>query len=400
MTEILLTKPVRDIETGKGGVDAPKTSVRYQALDGLRGLAALLVVFYHIEFQSAHWPNHLTNNNFTRHGYLAVDLFFILSGLVISSNYSARITCFLEVKEFLFLRFFRLYPLHIAILVALVFLECGKLVENYFALSTPSLQPPYTGDRSLGALATSILLINGWHVSDVAAWNGPSWSISCELAAYLLFVALALTGLINKRSFFIFGLVAAAMSYPMLAFAYGTLDLTANWGIVRCLAGFFLGMLLYEFGRPSRSLLPPLPPTMFDTAEIIAALAVIAAIALSSGPFIILVVPAFVALIALLKSDRGPVAFLLNTRPLQFLGRVSYSIYMVHVLILLGMVIVLDRLVPSIFHRRILNYWIGDVLVIMAIMVVVGAATVTYRYIEEPGRLFGRRRFTRSGNRA
>ena len=85
---------------------------RFRALDGLRGAAALLVVVYHIAFYRVQWPNHLFDNDFVRHGYLAVDLFFILSGLVISSNYSLRLNNLSEVKEFLLLRFFRLYPLH------------------------------------------------------------------------------------------------------------------------------------------------------------------------------------------------------------------------------------------------------------------------------------------------
>ena len=60
---------------------------RMRALDGLRGMAAVLVVIYH-----ADWPNQFTALNLVKNGYLAVDLFFILSGLVISENYSTKIT--------------------------------------------------------------------------------------------------------------------------------------------------------------------------------------------------------------------------------------------------------------------------------------------------------------------
>ena len=199
MTE-LASPPAINVQN-EVAVGAPKPAVRYRALDGLRGAAALLVVFYHIEFHSAQWPNYLTDNGLTRHGYLAVDLFFILSGFVISANYSARINSFLEGRKFLFLRFFRLYPLHVAVLMALFLFECVKLAVQYFALMTPSQQPPFTGDRSPGALVASLLLINGWHVSDVAAWNGPSWSISCEFAAYLLFAVLTLAGIVRRKFF-------------------------------------------------------------------------------------------------------------------------------------------------------------------------------------------------------
>lgn len=84
---------------------------RYLVLDGLRGIAAVLVVLYHVEV-----PNHFTHNSFTRHGYLAVDLFLILSGFVISAAYSRQIFDAKSAVEFYWLRFFRIYPLHITML--------------------------------------------------------------------------------------------------------------------------------------------------------------------------------------------------------------------------------------------------------------------------------------------
>ena len=86
---------------------------RFSALDGLRGIAALAVVFYHVKF-----PNHFTTypGLFFRNGYMAVDLFFILSGFVIYANYSGKIYNTASALRFIVLRFFRIYPLHLAIL--------------------------------------------------------------------------------------------------------------------------------------------------------------------------------------------------------------------------------------------------------------------------------------------
>ena len=109
------------------------------------------------------------------------------------------------------------------------------------------------------------------------------------------------------------------------------------------------------------------------------------------GALVVTVIPLLVVMIALLQSDQGPIALLLKARPIQFLGRISYSIYMVHVLIVGGIVIALNRLLPLAFHRNVLNYWTGDLLVAATIVTVLGAATATYTYVEEPGRLFGRR---------
>lgn len=138
---------------------AAKSGHRLQALDGLRGVAALLVVLLHVE-----WSNHLTDNNFVQHGYLAVDLFFILSGLVISSNYSYRLINLREARRFVGLRLFRLYPLHLVTLGAFLCLECAKLFAQHAFAIMPGPQPPFTGNESLGALAINLFLINGLHV--------------------------------------------------------------------------------------------------------------------------------------------------------------------------------------------------------------------------------------------
>src|SRR5690242_16617453 len=107
---------------------------RYEALDGLRGVAAMFVVFYHVR-----WTNHLTDTNAVRHCFLFVDLFFMLSGFVLASSYLGKITCFMEIRHFLWLRFFRIYPLHAVVLVGLVGIELAK----YFALRTGLFIPAH-----------------------------------------------------------------------------------------------------------------------------------------------------------------------------------------------------------------------------------------------------------------
>jgi peptidoglycan/LPS O-acetylase OafA/YrhL len=134
---------------------------RYLALDGLRGIAALLVVLYHVEL-----PNHFTHNSFTRHGYLAVDLFLILSGFVISSAYSRRIFDAHRAGEFYWLRFFRIYPLHIAMLLAFVLLECVKLAALRSGAITPGEQAPFTGKNTVGALIANVFMLQGLGITN------------------------------------------------------------------------------------------------------------------------------------------------------------------------------------------------------------------------------------------
>src|SRR5262249_45566496 len=140
-----------------GTVPAAEPGGRMSTLDGLRGLAALLVVFFHIG-----WPNHLTDNNFVRNGYLAVDLFFILSGFVIFKIYAESIRSVGDFRSFICLRFFRVYPLHFATLGFLVGVELLKLLLQG-VLSTPSEQRPFAGNNSIPALVANIFLVQGLH---------------------------------------------------------------------------------------------------------------------------------------------------------------------------------------------------------------------------------------------
>jgi peptidoglycan/LPS O-acetylase OafA/YrhL len=378
---------------------AAEKGPRLQALDGLRGVAALLVVLLHVE-----WPNHLTENNFVQHGYVAVDLFFILSGLVIASNYSHRIANLREAKSFIGLRLFRLYPLHLAMIGAFLFLECAKLFAQRAFGIMAGPQIPFTGSESFGALAANVFLINGLHVLKGPAWNGASWSISCELAAYLVFSMVALTGLLRSRLFFLAGSLIAVASYAALALERGTLDVTVDWGIIRCLAGFFLGMLTYQFNR--RDILGQ-SRILIGACGIAVTIAVVLTMAFGSGPLIAFVIPLFVIAIALLQFDQGLIAHLLISPVAQFLGRISYSIYMVHgflvvcLLIILKRVFVLSTALNPIreYPIVVINPWIGDLLVVGLVVFVVAAASATYTFIEEPGRLLGRRLFANSRSR-
>jgi peptidoglycan/LPS O-acetylase OafA/YrhL len=379
---------------------ASKSRHRFQALDGLRGVAALFVVLLHVE-----WTNHLTENRLIQHSYVAVDLFFILSGFVISANYSHRIDNVREALTFLGLRFFRLYPLHLAMLVAFVCLEWAKLAAQHSLAIMPGAQAPFTEGESFGSAIANLLLINGLHVLDKPGWNDPSWSISCEFAAYIVFAITTLAGLARSRLFFIWGTLVVVAAYVGLALSRGTLNVTLDWGIIRCLAGFFFGMLIFRFRemnciRQSRMLI--------GGCSIVVIIAVLLTMALTSGSLIVLVIPLFVIAIALLQSDQGPLARLLISPGVQLLGRISYSIYMVHSFFVVCILIILKRVfvLPSVFYSMrenpivSINPWIGDLLVLGLVVGVVATASATYALIEEPGRLFGRRLLANQGNRS
>lgn len=153
-------------------------------LDGLtavRGIAAWFVVLYHIRASTPWLPDGVMA--LAHKGYLAVDFFFLLSGFVIwlsaREDFAARGLA--ATGAFLRRRMARIYPLY-AVMLALTILfaalvhTTGRDMDNY----------PWA------ELPLHILMLQNWGFTDALSWNHPAWSISTELAAYLLFPLIAL----------------------------------------------------------------------------------------------------------------------------------------------------------------------------------------------------------------
>lgn len=366
---------------------------RFKALDGLRGVAALMVIFYHTP-----WLTHFSNLRLVNNAYVTVDFFFILSGFVIAANYADRIFDGESVVTFMTARFFRLYPLHFCILVGLLGLETVKFFSRSVA---GSAVPPFTGPNSPRLLVENLLMIQGLGLEDRLGWNQPSWSVSAEFATYIAFAAAVLAGMLRRRAVVVALAAVALMAYIAIAASQHTLDTTYALGLGRCLAGFSLGVAIHSLSEPSRregeSVL-----RWTDGLASAAALSTLAVIAVAEGAAIVLTIPLFVFLITALQFERGVVARLLSSGPAQFLGRVSYSIYLLHMPIFLMSGIVLKRALGKSHDLEghgpalaIGSTWLGDLLFAGVIAVVLVLARITYASIEEPARRFGRRLNTR-----
>ncbi len=357
-------------------------SKRYVALDGLRGVAALAVVFYH-----APWLTHFSELGIARNAYLAVDFFFILSGFVIAANYAQTIRDGTEARVFLIKRFFRLYPLHAAILLALVGLEIVKWAAQGKSASDVA---PFTGPNSVSLLVENLLMLQGLGLEGRLGWNPPAWSVGAECVAYLFFAWAALRGLVRrgKSALAVFGVSLAV--YLLIAIAKNTLDVTFVLGLLRCLAGFSIGVTIWLYSPADWPRAP--------FAAGVAALLALAVMACIGGGATVVIIPLFIALTATLQYDRGALANALSTRAAQFLGRISYSIYLTHMPILYVFTIVLKRVAHIPLHAgahgQILDIgapWIGDLLFAGVIVAVLATSWATYSLIEEPGRRLGTR---------
>ena len=333
------------------------------ALTGLRGIAACLVVFYHLRLSVADWmPENLIVA--AGYGYLAVDLFFMLSGFVMWLNYARKLReqGLTGARAFWWRRFARIWPLHAAVLAAmlmfaLVLLATGRDMTGY----------------PLAELPLHVLLMQNWGLTSALTWNHPAWSISAEMGAYLLFplVAVTLRREQARPLALVAGVALAALALHGI-FAWSgaqTLgDQITRLGLVRCLAQFAIGMMLaglWQHWRESRGM---------ALAWCLAGCTVLAGAAFAQVPQTLAVPMALAALLLALALDRGPVAHVLSTRPLLWLGDASYAIYLVHFPLL-----ILVKLVAAGADARI-----GPGVCIAYLLVLLALSGALSRWLEKP----------------
>ncbi|MFM5924605.1 MAG: acyltransferase family protein [Novosphingobium sp.] len=292
------------------------------ALTGIRGIAAWGVVLYHIRLSLAAILPPPVIAVFAK-GYLAVDLFFILSGFVIWYNYAHRIAAggWTEARQFLWRRFARVWPLHGAILSAFMGFALLLIVTGRNASGYP-----------LAELPLHILLIQNWGFTADLSWNHPAWSISTEFAAYLAFPVLVLAARWERVSTPALVVLVLALALALhLVFRVGGHsglgDAIPVTGLRRCLLGFAMGCLMCLLWQRWRD---------YPRAGVLAGLAcagIIALAWLSGLPETAWVPAAFFAGLLALALGRGPLVRVLGGRVLTYLGEISYSTYLSHFLL-------------------------------------------------------------------
>lgn len=231
------------------------TKPHYELLDGLRGVAALLVVWYHVFEGFATSPLDQRFN----HGYLAVDFFFILSGFVIGYAYDDRWKTTMTVKDFFKRRLIRLHPMVVlgAVLGAITYCiqGCEKWDGTHVSVSMVML-----------AVLLNLFLIpavpgSGPEVrgnGEMYPLNGPSWSLFFEYIGNILY-ALFLRRLPVKALAIFVGLAAIALAsfalfnlsgYGHLGVGWTLMDYNLAGGFLRMLFSFSIGLLMSRVFKP------------------------------------------------------------------------------------------------------------------------------------------------------
>ena len=272
-------------------------------LTSLRGVAALTVLLFHAD------------TGFR--GYLAVDLFFLLSGFILTHVYSDVVLTRQSYGFFLKARLARIYPVHLLMLI--------------FLLPMLDSRP----DFSYSGLFTSVLLLQApWHSM---CWNYASWSISAEWHSYLLFPFLVVNFRLNSRRSLCITLILCALVVGITDYVNSSGNISNTPAVLlRCLPEFIAGIVLYFLYQ--RGCMPKWighDMTFWSTAVILVLLEWLRA------PDGIMVCLLGLILVTSAINQERPFR-LLNCRPLAYLGYISYSLYMVQMVITIILLLFLE----------------------------------------------------------
>lgn len=350
-------------ETGGSG-ELPQRSHAFRTLDGLRGIAAVCV--------SAHHLPSLIGSPVFGGSYLAVDLFFLMSGFVISHAYDDKLRQGLGTAGFMQIRLIRLYPLYA--------IGTGMLIL-WLAMAVATGHSIYWSWRSLLVAVPLALLIlpapplHGTRSTDLLFLNQPAWSLFWELAINLIYALLFRP--LQRRGVVPAIVLLSAVAVAILALSNGKLDQGALWldaagGAVRVSFSFFLGVLLFRLHRQGRLPKPQLPVWCVLLVSI--PILIVSGEGYWRGVYdlicVLILFPLLViAAIANEPKSRGMVNFCIAS------GAISYALYVIHIPI--------EMSVGSILEKA----HIGSVALyqeIVSLVVAIAVAGFLARFVDPP----------------
>jgi peptidoglycan/LPS O-acetylase OafA/YrhL len=366
---------------------------KIEELESIRGIAALLVVLFHMPV----WNARLHDVRFILNSYYMVDLFFVLSGFVMNLNYGDRIHSGGELLRFQFLRLGRLYPVHLLFLLLAVLTAASSWVAaTAFGLRIPSGSA--FKDATFASFTEQLLLIHSLGFFKLEhPFNLPSWSISVEFYTYLVFGILCLIShyLLRLSAF----VVLAGAALVLLSFGGENIGNFSE--ILQCLAGYFLGCLV-------ASLVVRRPQVLPRGSTFVALAAMTLFLCIRTDPKFAVAIFFLSALLiaAVVCSGDDYAKRLLGHKSLKFLGLVSYSIYMSHTFVLW----VCNQFVRVVLRRPEaivdgistpqLSLWGALLWHAIALACTILLSALVFKYVEDPFRLkskeFARRFMTPS----
>jgi peptidoglycan/LPS O-acetylase OafA/YrhL len=383
-----VTTPGQTLATTRGEI---------RSLTGLRIVAAVWVVAFHFSFTpgdawTAAWE---PLRPLVQTGALGVDLFYVLSGFVITLTYlekAGRRPSVRGTVVFWWARIGRIWPVYAVVTTlfgAWILYKDSRTTDDFLVWQ---LVQPEVG---VWSYLQQLAMVQLWArpAFDGSSWVGAAWSISAEWAAYVLFPLLVLV-LWRLRTVpsWLTGLLAVACMAPLAYVCYrtGTPYFAWSWA-ARIAGGFLAGALTCLAVRRIR-----ITPRVERIAAGVSALAVVEILIglwwgywrgqghAEYGGVVVVLFPVLVGSLALSRRGLGR---LLASEPMVHGGRISFSLYLVHVPVFEVLWTHMDWY-PAVAPGSAL----GSFLVPHVLLLCFVLAHLSYRYLEEPARLWLRGR--------
>lgn len=355
--------------------------IRIEKLDGLRGIFCLLIVFLHIEKELI--PIRLFSNFFVRESYIFVDYFFVLSGFVISLSYP-KIFEFNLFSNYLKKRFVRLYPL---LIYTTIIMFLWILFRDYIATIKPHLFEKVKGESlsfNFQKLIDTLLLTNSTKLlGNTNGINYPTWSISAEMISYFLFGLISWIFKEKKK------IILLAVYFFSLAFCilYQKYFFGSEFGFVRGIMCFSAGSLAYELYMIKKIKIAPIFENILPFVLLLLMFILYYLYpgfdfkmnTISKQIFGAIFIPTFFSIsIYILTQTNSFFSKILESKILLFLGKISYSIYLNHALMII--------LIPKFFLRivKVEPTELNQILVlVLTLIIIVAYSLLTYNIIEK-----------------
>ncbi|MEI9991212.1 MAG: acyltransferase [Rhizomicrobium sp.] len=329
---------------------------RYGTLDGLRGIAAFMVLIGHLA--GPFYP-------FTLHGYLAVDLFFLMSGFVVAAAYETRLRAGWGVARFALVRLKRLWPVYaLSFVLAIACYLTVRAVKPSDDFLFPAL--PLASVVAMGLLFIPQFVRYGGGA--LFPLDPAAWSLSTEMFGNIVYAAAA-PSLSDRTLKILIGI--GAFGIAITAFRKGGLNVgfdavTVVWGYLRFAFSFPAGVLLYRLHAAGRLPRLPVPPWLVLAATVLLLSGPAPLVALYDTIVVLFLFPA-ITVAALSREPQARFAPFF-----AWCGAVSYPLYVLHQPIT-GMVL-------SIVPRGI-----GHVVLVLCLPVaIIAMAAAAERWFERP----------------
>ncbi|WP_017930378.1 acyltransferase family protein [Robiginitomaculum antarcticum] len=360
----------------------------YGALDGFRGVLALMVAIYHTI-----WLSSINSHDLLNNGPVLVDLFFVFSGFLMFRLYRGRLTDRASGAKFIKRRFARIYPLHFFMLMVFVLFQFMRVISHKVGISVvePGEILPFQAGaaETLPSFLANLTLTQSMGILDSLSYNPPAWTVSVEFWAYFVFLGMMLLAPPSKPRHFAIIALLVGVIYATLSRLKPDMDFHYDLGFWRCLGGFYSGILaawIYsrlpgkwrgKTGRVKHS------GTVLEIAMLIG---LYLFVVYCGGKLQFFLAPVAISFVVIFAMGQGGISRFMSTRPLLYLGKISYSIYMVHVVIAIGFGIFAERILPGLAGETWNMTGLGGTILLLPYLaVVIGISHFTYHWIEKRG---------------